>query len=241
MLSALQRLRQLGNTGTDSVSQALIEQSMRESAAQNESQQASILDEYARRGAGVGSGLGFAKALSTQQNNSQNASNSGTTAALTAYANRLQALRDSANLGGQIEQSEQNMSFKNADIINSYNARSAANRNNYNQRNADVLNDAQRMNLAARQNNSDRNTELRNNSMYERRNFRNNIEQQKYDNAMAKITAQTGNSNNKINSINSNARDQNSAIQGITNGVTTGLMYLDSQRREDERLKRYGY
>ncbi len=241
MLSALHKLRQVGNTGADNESKALIEQSMRESAGQNESQQASIVDEFARRGTGMGGGLGFAKALSTQQSNGQVASNAGTNAALAAYANRLQALKDSANIGNQIDQADTNLAFKNADIINGYNQRSTANRNMFNLHNTDALNEAQRMNLAAKQNNADRNIDLRNNSRYEQRNFTNRMQQQKFDNSMSKVTAQTGNSNGRINDTFNAARDQNNAISGITSGITSGLMYADSQNREDERMKRYGY
>lgn len=123
MLNSLQRLRNIGNTGADAQSQAMVEQAMRNAAIQNQGQQAGILENASRRGFAPGSGLAFAQALSAQQNANQSASQTGTQAALAAYQNRLQSMKDAANLGGQIESNDLNLQGRNADIINAFNQR----------------------------------------------------------------------------------------------------------------------
>jgi hypothetical protein len=226
MLNSLQRLRNISNTGADAQSQAMIEQAMRNAAIQNQGQQAGILDNASRRGFAPGSGLSFAQALSAQQNANQSASQTGTQAALAAYQNRLQALKDSANLGGQIESNDLNLQGRNADIINSFNQRMAQNRQNQAMVNTNNLNDAQRTNLAATQSNQDRNTALRNQAKYEQRDFRNQTAQQQYQNQLNKLSAQTGAIQGNIDDIRNNAKDRANIYSGMTNAaLTLGSLY----------------
>lgn len=219
MLNSLQRLRNISNTGADAQSQAMVEQAMRNAAIQNQGQQAGILENASRRGFAPGSGLAFAQALSAQQNANQSASQSGTQAALAAYQNRLQAMKDAANLGGQIDANDLNLQGRNADIINSFNARMAQNRQNQAMFNTNNLNEAQRTNLAAQQSNADRNTALRNQAKYEQRDFRNQTAQQQYQNQLNKLAAQTGAIQGNINDIQSNAKDKANLYSGLTNSA----------------------
>lgn len=233
MLNSLQRLRNLSNTGADAQSQAMVEQAMRNAAIQNQGQQAGILDNASRRGFAPGSGLAFAQALSSQQNANQSASQAGTQAAMAAYQNRLQALKDSANLGGQIESNDLNLQGRNADIINAFNQRMADSRRNQAMFNTTNLNDAQRTNLAATQSNQDRNTALRNQAKYEQRDFRNQTAQQQYQNELNKLAAQTGASQGSINDIRANAQDKANLISGATNtALALGGLYKDKNKTE---------
>lgn len=219
MLNSLQRLRNISNTGADAQSQAMIEQAMRNAAIQNQGQQANILDNASRRGFSPGSGLAFASALAGQQNANQSASQAGTQAALAAYQNRLQAMKDSANIGGQIESNDLNLQGRNADIINSFNQRMAQNRQNQAMFNTTNLNDAQRTNLAAQQSNADRNAALRNQAKYEQRDFRNQTAQQQYQNQLNKLAAQTGAIQGNISDIRANAQDKANLYGGLTNSA----------------------
>jgi hypothetical protein len=233
MLNSLQRLRNISNTGADAQSQAMIEQAMRNAAIQNQGQQAGILDNASRRGFAPGSGLAFAQALSSQQNANQSASQAGTQAALAAYQNRLQALKDSANLGGQIEANDLNLQGRNADIINAFNQRMADSRRNQAMFNTTNLNDAQRTNLAAQQSNQDRNTALRNQAKYEQRDFRNQTAQQQYQNQLNKLAAQTGASQGSINDIRANAQDRANLISGATNtALALGGLYKSNPTQQ---------
>jgi hypothetical protein len=226
MLNSLQRLRNISNTGADAQSQAMIEQAMRNAAIQNQGQQAGILDNASRRGFAPGSGLSFAQALSAQQNANQSASQMGTQAALAAYQNRLQSMKDAANLGGQIESNDLNLQGRNADIINAFNQRMADSRRNQATFNTTNLNDAQRTNLAATQSNQDRNTALRNQAKSEQRDFRNQTAQQQYQNQLNKLSAQTGAIQGNIDDIRNNAKDRANIYSGMTNAaLTLGGLY----------------
>lgn len=226
MLGALQRLRSVGQSGTDPQSQALIAQAQRQAAIQNQGQQSSIMDEMARRGAQPGSGLGFAAAMNAQQGSNQAASQSGTQAALSAYQNKLQALKDSASIGGQVQSNDLNLQSQNANIINGFNQRMASMQNQNNQYNTGNVNDASRLNLAAGQNTADQNVGLHNNAVAQK----NQLAQQQYQNALDKVRIQAGVSNNASQQTLTAGQNTNNAIQGASGAVSSGLLYANGQQ-----------
>ncbi len=229
-LSALQRLTSIGNSGADAQSQGLIEQAQRQSQIQNQGQQASILDSMSRRGAQAGSGLGFAAALNAQQGANQSASQGGANAAMQAYQQRLQALTQAGNFGQQVQANDMNMQGQNAGIINGFNQRMSAMQNQNNQYNTGNLNEAQRTNLGAQQNTADQNVGLRNNAVAQK----NTMAQQEYQNALDKVRIQAGVSNNAAQNALTSGQNQNNAVQGMTGGISSGLLYADGQ---DEKKK----
>ncbi len=241
-LGALQKLVQVGREGATPESQALVEQAMRENQIQNQGQQRSIIDSFARRGGG-GSGAELAEALSSQQGSDQASARSGTEAALAAYQSRLQALRDSGSLGGQIQQNDYNMQANNADIINRFNQRMAENSQRVNMYNNQNLNDASRANLAAEQNVADQNVNLRNSAVSDK----NQLAQQQYQNALDRIRLQNGVTQETNQNTANSQRDQNSAIQGASTGISTALLYADEMNRRrnnggyDNGGSGYGY
>lgn len=230
MMSALYKLRDVGNSGADAQSKALNEQALQQSQIQNQGQQASIMDSMARRGAAPGSGMEFAAALNAQQGNNQAASQAGTQAALSGYQNRLQALKDSAGIGNQISAQDTAMQTSNAGIINGFNQRMASMQNQNNQYNTGNLNDAQRLNLAAQQNTADQNVGLRNNAVADK----NSLAQTQYQNALDKVRIQQGISASGSQNALTSARDQNNATQGMTSGISSGLMYAGSKYGNDD-------
>jgi len=227
MMSALFKLRSLGETGADANSKALAEQAMQTSQIQNQGQQASIMDSMARRGAAPGSGMEMAAALSAQQGNNQAASQAGTQQALAAYQTKLQALKDSAGIGSQLTNQDMSMQSQNAGIINGFNQRMASMQNQNNTYNTGNMNDAQRANLAAQQNTADQNVGLRNNAVADK----NALASKQYQEALDKIRIQSGITSNTVNGINSAAQSQNNATQGMTSGISSGLMYLDGKNK----------
>lgn len=222
MQSALFKLRSLGQSGADAQSQAMVEQALQASQVQNQGQQASIMDSMARRGAAPGGGLELAAALSAQQGNNQSANQAGTNAALQAYQTKLQSLKDSASIGNQLSTQDMNMQSQNAGIINGFNQRMATMQNQNNQYNTNNLNQAQQMNLAAKQNTADQNVALRNNAVAQK----NDLYQQQYQNALDKVRIQAGVTDKAVQGIQQSAQDQNNATQGMTSGISSGLMFL---------------
>lgn len=223
-LSALRRLKQVGESGVDAQSQLLQEQALKNAQIQNQGQQAQILNNFANRGMG-GSGLELAAALSAQQSAGQQGALASQNAALDAYTQRLQALKDSAALGGNIENADTALQAKNAGIINDFNQRAAASRQAYENNSSNILNEAQLKNIGMAQDVANRNVAGRNSAQQLNQQMRNQLQQQNYDNQMAKANTLRGVSSDKSRNIMSAAQDQNQAIQGLTGGISSGLLY----------------
>lgn len=237
MLGALQRLYSIGQGGPDAQSQALNAQAMQQAAIQNQGQQASILDSMQRRGGGAGSGLGMAAALSAQQGAGQNAAQAGTQQALAGYQNRLQALMQAGQMGGQAQGMDLSQQQGNAGIINAFNQRMAGMQNQNAQYNTGNVNEAQRTNLGAQQQNSDQNVALRNNAVAQK----NQLAQQQYQNAMDKVRVQAGVSNQGAQNALAAGAQQNQAIQGLTSGISSGLMFAGQGGSDASRAKNPEY
>lgn len=160
-MSALQKLRQVGKGGFDPEFQANVAAAQRAAGAQAQSRSQSTLQDAERRGT-LNSGAQLAAQLQGNSDASQREASTGEDAAVTAYKNQLQALRDSASLGGQISQQDLSQQGTNAGIINAFNQRQAANQQQVLGNRADTMNQAQRANLGAAQTAANNNTSQNN-------------------------------------------------------------------------------
>lgn len=156
-MAALQKLRQVSKGGFDPEFQANVAAAQRAAGAQAQSRSQSILQDSERRGT-LNSGAQLAAQLQGASDASQRNAASGEDAAVTAYKSQLQALRDSASLGGQISQQDLAQQGTNAGIINAFNQRQTAGQRDFLNNRADTLNNAQKLNLGAAQDVSNRNT-----------------------------------------------------------------------------------
>lgn len=172
-LDALKSMRQRATSSEmDPIQQTLMDQASRKGQIEAQSRQASIMQDAQRHGT-AGSGFQLAAQLQGGSDSMQRAADADQQAAVAAYQAKLGALRDSASLGGQVANDELNESARNADIINSFNQRTAKNANQYGQYRAGELNDAQRMNLDAAQSIANRNTTQTNDYAKSNRNMAN--------------------------------------------------------------------
>ena len=229
--AALQRLRGLSDTGRDAQSDALQEDAMARQQQTNNSQLASIRQQMQQRGMG-GSGNELAMSLSAQQNSAQLGAEGSRDAALSSYRTRLQALKDSANLGADIRQDDVNLESKNADINNSFNQRLAANLNTYNQNRDAVLNDGQRVNIGQNQSAADRTSTATYNTSVQNQSTQNDLRQRQYDNELKKLGLETGQTNQGVSDRNAATTDRNNAISGLGDAAMTGLAYSQRQKKE---------
>lgn len=227
--AALQRLRGLGDTGRDAQSDALQEDAMRRQAIENNSQQASIRQNMQQRGIG-GSGLELAQAMGAQQNAAQLGADSSRSAMLDAYKTRLQALRDSASLGGQIRNEDVEVESRNVGINNDFNRRLSANQNAYNQYKDGVNNDAQWKNIGMHQDADNKNVAGKYETDKWNINNGNTLKQREYDNAIGKVGLSAGQSNQKVADIRGNAQDNASIISGLGQTAQAGIAYYGSQK-----------
>lgn len=148
--AALQRFQQIGAGEFDPEYQEAVTKASRAAQADAQSRQASILQDFARRGQS-GSGLNLAAQLggSAQAMDREAMTNLG--AASESYRNRLNALSQGASLGGQIANADTDLQARNADIINSFNQRMSTTGQAWANNRANVLNDASRHNLGVEQ------------------------------------------------------------------------------------------
>lgn len=161
-MGALQKYRDIADAGgVDPVMQQQMDAANKSAQIAAQSRSASTLQDANRRGQ-LGSGAELAAQLQGGSDSMERAAMQSQGAAADAYKNRLQALSSGAQLGGQIGQQEQQAGATNADIINNFNQRTAANQQAYGQYAQGIQNQAQAQNLDAAQNVANRNTQSTN-------------------------------------------------------------------------------
>jgi len=254
-LEALRRFRSIAEGEDDPQLQQMLMESSRKARGDAQSRQASILQDFQRRGTGgPGAELalqsrGASDAMQTQAMESQGAS-------AEAYRNRLQALSSGAQLGGQVRQSEMGEAKTNADIINDYNQRSSSRYQQYLQARADSIYDARVKEETMKQGIDDANVSGRNKMRVEDLDRQNRlrqqqrgervderdyqrglagdkmrVQQQKFGNELDVARGKAGIQSQGIDYMRSDARDRNQAIQGVTDTVAAGSMYYDRYNR----------
>lgn len=181
-LAALKKFQQVGEGDFDPEYQEQVQKAKLGAQAEAQSRQASILQDFARRGQS-GSGLSLAAQLGGASQAMNTNAMQGLEAASQSYKNRLNALAQGAQLGSQISQEDVGTQSRNADIINSFNQRMAANENAYQTGRVNTLNDAQLRNLQADQNVANANVNARNQASLADRNRMDDIS--KYNTSVA--------------------------------------------------------
>lgn len=256
-LQALQQLRGLGSGQTDPAFEARMQQASRQASADSQSKIDAITQSQERRGL-LGSGNQLAAQLQAATGGMDMQAQMGSQAAMESYRNQLQALRDSAQLGGQIRGEDQSMQAQNAGIINAYNQRTAQAGQQYQDYRANLLNQGQLHNQGLAQDLANRNVENANRyAQYNQQNY-NQMQQQNYGDLVGQKQAlndlrQRGfgdqmNINSGLSgaftgmntNINQSTADTNRAIGGVGSGITNTMMYADSQDRADARAKMMG-
>jgi len=184
-----------------------------------------------------------AEAMARQARESQMAAAEG-------YRNRMLALDKSANLGGDIRDSEMSEEARNVGILNSFNERTSRNYQDYLQQRADSLNRAKIMELERARTVADTNVQARNRAQEQSRDLfneqqkinygvkkdnrantlemidrQNRLKQQMYGNLMDKARGKAGIAQTSIDYMNKAAQDQNQAVRGVGDAATAGAMY----------------
>lgn len=238
-MDALNRLRSLSMTGEDTQSQLLREKALNAVAQQNAAQQGAIRDRFAQQGRG-GSANEYVAALLAQQGANQNAAQTGQQSAMDAYNTRLQAVRDSANLGGNIRQQDVDLESKNAQTLNDWNRRMASSyQDNLNSR-AASMNQGNLFNIENRQKIGQANVAQRNAANQGYQQMINGLAQQQYGNNVQRAGLQSGAVNAQIGNITQSAGDTQKAYGDIFGGLAKGASsYADYNEKELDREKGY--
>jgi hypothetical protein len=149
-MSALRRFQDIGKGEFDPQYAEAVQKAARSAQGEAQSRQASIMQDFARRGF-AGSGLNLASQMGAASQSMDRTAAANQAAASEAYRNRLNALMQGAQLGGQINQEDVGLQSRNADIINGFNERMSRNRQAYENQRVAALNNAQQYNLGTAQ------------------------------------------------------------------------------------------
>lgn len=261
-LDALRKYQDIASQGGHSSEfDALTQQASRKAQGDAQSREQSILQDAQRRG-----NLGSASQLAAQmQGGAQSMQQEGDMsmqAALAAYRNQMGALDSSAQLGGQIRNSEMGEAKSNADIINSYNQRFSKDYQGYLNNQAQERNKAQIRNLDEQQQLSNQNTMMSNKAdldtvdrqnkaqmdTYNTRrqqqqdqvnlvNDKNKTLRMGYDDQYRKTAGAAGMAVQGVNQDIGFARDKNQQIQSAFDTGLKGYAAYDAGQRDDRNYK----
>ena len=197
-IDALRKFKDISaNEGNDPQMMAALQDAAQRSQIESQSRQGSILQDAARRGT-MGAGTTLAAQLSGSEQAMSDQAAASRMAAVEAYKNKLAAMREAAGLGGQINQSERQMSGQNADIINAFNQRTSANAQNQANLAANIGNQGLMTNSQNAQDVANKNTgtanefaqnaQSREDKLLQQQ-FGNQMQQTQYQNSMAEALA----------------------------------------------------
>lgn len=178
-LDVLQNFMKTAQTGHDLQMESDLNNAAQRSQTEAQSREKSILQDAARRGQ-TNSGLTFAAQLQGGESAISRGAQQSQQAALSAYQAKLQAMKDSASLGGQIANDETNETARNAGIINDFNQRTSKNANAYQQYRSGLENSAQTQNLNANQSLANQNVSQNNQAAEYNQNNQNKLAQYLY-------------------------------------------------------------
>jgi hypothetical protein len=220
-MSALAKYRNLSTTGEDMQSKILSDQALRKAQIQNQGQQGAISSSFDRRGQG-GSQADLVTALLSQQGSNKSAQESAEDAAMRSYQTRLDALRNSTALGGDIRNTELGIEGKNANTINNFNQNVVKGQRDYENNRVNTLNDAQLKNINAAQGISNANIGQRNAARTAQQEKVNKYAETGFENDVQRAGLKTKAPGMQIVQNNADATNNANLINGLVSGLNKG-------------------
>lgn len=248
-LDALRKYKQIAASGQDPELDQALAQAAQKARVTAQSRGDSILQDANRRGQ-LGSNMMVAAQENAASEAMQRQALESQGAAVASYKNKLGALDKSAALGGDIRQQSMAEESKNVGIINDFNERTSARRQQWENARADALSNARLRNLQSDQQISDANVALKNkyavdnltrNNQLKQQGYenqrqtrgdkmdvedrKNRLKQQMYANLMAKANGKAGLAQTGIDYMRQDTADRNRATQGVADAATIGALY----------------
>lgn len=239
-MAALSRLTELSKSGEDELTRLERTQAMNDVANRNRGQVGAVSESFARRGQAGGSQEMLAQMFNAQEQNDQQAE-TGSRFAIEAQRRKLQSLMDSASLGGRIRNEDIELESTNNNILNDFNRRFAANKQQWANNAADTRNGAQRFNLGLEQEVADRNVGISNDAaQFNLKNY-NGLQQSEFDNALSKLGINAKGTQMAREDINSTTNATNNAFSGLAGGAMSAYMYADAKEGRQKDREAYVY
>jgi hypothetical protein len=258
-LAALRKLSGISQQEQDPELMQKLNMASQRAQQEAQSRGQSILQDENRRGM-LGSGMAAALKQNAGIGSMQQAAMTSQDAATQAYKNRLSAMMQGAELGGDIRNQDISLQGKNADIINAFNQRTTKASQDLEQQRINALNQAHLYNAKTAQGVAEENVTARNRSAVENRarndalakygsewereaqKYKNKLAQDEFGNDMDIANAQSGLGKTRIGNIYSQAQDRANIITGVGGAVSSIAGYAggqasldDIQKREDAR------
>lgn len=232
-MAALRRMAGIASQSNDPALMATVNQYAQKSQMEAQSRQASAVQDAQRRGV-FGSTMSqvmgdqaAAQAMNQGAMLSQNA-------AAEAYKNRLNAMMQGAELGGNIRNQDINLQSRNADIINAFNARARNAAQDWMNQGVDIRNQANRFNTGMENEVYNKNVAARNQSAIRNQDNFNDLTARQYEAELGKLGKQFQFGQSGIDRIYQDAADRNQLINTAGN---IGVMYAQSSADEETARK----
>ena len=225
-MNALARIQQIGEEGgMTATDRARLAQIQAEQAAATKGQEGAIMQNLAARGLSGGMSEMVSRQLAAQ-GEANRAAQQGLDVKAQAEQRALQALMQSGQLGGQIEQQQFGQAAQIAqakDLINRFNAQ---NLQNVQSQNVQARNAAQQYNAAQKQAIANQNVAGRNQAQM----YNIGLPQQQYQNQLARATGQAGAAQAQGQAAAQQAAGQMQFLGGL---MQTGAGLYASQQQQD--------
>lgn len=223
--------------------QVRLAEANRNSQAQAQQRSQSALSDAARRGT-AGGGLEFASQLQGSSDSMARGAQNSQSAALAAYQAKMDAVRQSGQMGRELAGDELSQEAQNAQAINSFNQRTSRNYQDYLNQQATLANEAQRLNIGQNQQVANANTAQSNDAQKYNRENKNNLAMQSYgmqrdernyaDNIAAQKAQWAANEKNRQNQLKSQGYDDKfRQAQGMS-GIGQMQMGQNNQAAQDK-------
>jgi len=222
-LAALENLMQVARSGRDPIVAAQEAAAARAASAEAASARATGAMEAQRRGFGYNPMM----QQGAGQDAMQRMALAGQQSAADAYGRRNQAMGQAAALGGQIFGQDTDIERMNAEIANAFNRRVADRAQANMELNVGNQNAAALRNLGERQRVADTNVAARNQARVAAQGNRNAMAQQTYQNKLNKTGVYAGQAQNESSAIMEQAKQNNQAMQSMSDLILKGYMYRD--------------
>ncbi len=241
-LDVLRQMRGIASSNYDPQLQEQLQSASRKAQTDAQSRQASIMQDMQRRGV-ANSGLTAALQQGAAADAMDREAQVGQSAAAQGYQNRINAMRNAAQMGGDINASETSLASRNADIINGFNQRMAQNGQAWQNNRANTINDANRYNTGVandvamantRQNNQYEVNERDRRDRLESDRYGRDVNERNYQNSLAQQRANWQQQQKEyVNQMRQQQFGNQLAITQGRNGLASQQMGMDRQTAQD--------
>ncbi len=237
-VDALRKMRSIASIDQDPELAQRLSEASRKAQTDAQSRGQSIISDMQRRGAG-NSGLAMMAQQQAGADAMDREASMGQSAAAEAYKNKLQAIRESAAMGGNISQAEDSLAGKNADILNEYNQRFTKQNQDFQAQRAAAMNQAGMFNAKNAQDVSNSNIDATNkyalanqsrNDMMANTLRGQAVDERNYQNAIADKRANWAQGQKEYgNTLQNNAFNNKMSIAQGRQGLASMGMNIDNQ------------